>query len=101
MEEADDESLMYREPLPADNTVEIAAVLADEKLRAASVLGGERHAMVATSCDRGRDFWLYGVPRALNDAPETESQSAHEFSVSIVTTRNGPTGEHEEQNKDI
>uniref|UniRef100_A0A5K3FKR4 PPM-type phosphatase domain-containing protein n=1 Tax=Mesocestoides corti TaxID=53468 RepID=A0A5K3FKR4_MESCO len=32
---------------------------------------GEKHAMVATSCDRGYDFRLCGVTRALNDAPGT------------------------------
>uniref|UniRef100_A0A5K3G3N2 DUF1326 domain-containing protein n=1 Tax=Mesocestoides corti TaxID=53468 RepID=A0A5K3G3N2_MESCO len=54
--------------------------------------------MLATSCDRGCDFRPCGVTCALNDAPGTESLSAHEFSISIVATRNGPTGE---QDKDI
>uniref|UniRef100_A0A5K3F0Z0 Protein Wnt n=1 Tax=Mesocestoides corti TaxID=53468 RepID=A0A5K3F0Z0_MESCO len=62
---------------------------------------GSQHGAEATSRDRWGDFRLLGGMRALNDAPGTESQSAHEFSVSIVATRNGPTGEQEEQNKDI
>uniref|UniRef100_A0A5K3FLD1 Integrase catalytic domain-containing protein n=1 Tax=Mesocestoides corti TaxID=53468 RepID=A0A5K3FLD1_MESCO len=36
---------------------------------------GEKHSMVATSCDGEYDFRLCGVPRALNDAPGTEGQS--------------------------
>uniref|UniRef100_A0A5K3FUW4 Uncharacterized protein n=1 Tax=Mesocestoides corti TaxID=53468 RepID=A0A5K3FUW4_MESCO len=46
----------------------------------------EKHAMVATSCDQVCDFRLCGDTRALNDAPMTESQSAHEFFVSIAAT---------------
>uniref|UniRef100_A0A5K3FIJ4 Uncharacterized protein n=1 Tax=Mesocestoides corti TaxID=53468 RepID=A0A5K3FIJ4_MESCO len=57
--------------------------------------------MVATSCDRRCDSRLCGVTRALNDAPGTESQSAHEFSVSSAAPRNGPTGEQDDQHKDI
>uniref|UniRef100_A0A5K3EZL4 Small, acid-soluble spore protein gamma-type n=1 Tax=Mesocestoides corti TaxID=53468 RepID=A0A5K3EZL4_MESCO len=37
----------------------------------------------------------------MNDAPGTESQSAHEFSASIAVARNGPAGEQNNQNKDI
>ncbi|VDD82710.1 unnamed protein product [Mesocestoides corti] len=62
---------------------------------------GSQHGAEATSRDRGCDFRLRGGVRAWNDAPGAESQSAHEFSVSIVATRNGPTGEQEEQDKDI
>uniref|UniRef100_A0A5K3FYG7 ATP-binding protein n=1 Tax=Mesocestoides corti TaxID=53468 RepID=A0A5K3FYG7_MESCO len=57
--------------------------------------------MLATSCDRGCDFRSCGVTWALNDAPGTESQSAHELSVSIVAPRNGPTGEQGDDDKDI
>uniref|UniRef100_A0A5K3F6T4 Kinesin motor domain-containing protein n=1 Tax=Mesocestoides corti TaxID=53468 RepID=A0A5K3F6T4_MESCO len=59
---------------------------------------GEKHAKVATSCDRGCDFRLCGVTRALNDAPDTENQFFHEIFVSIAAPRNGRTGE---QDKDI
>ncbi|VDD80816.1 unnamed protein product [Mesocestoides corti] len=51
----------------------------------------------ATSRDRKCYFRLRGGARSLNDALETESQSAHEFSVSIVATQDGPMGEQEEQ----
>ncbi|VDD84193.1 unnamed protein product [Mesocestoides corti] len=62
--------------------------------------GGERGAE-ATSRDRWCDSRLRGGVRALNDAPEAESQSAHEVSVPIVATRDGPMGEQEEQNQHI
>uniref|UniRef100_A0A5K3G5Z9 E3 ubiquitin-protein ligase n=2 Tax=Mesocestoides corti TaxID=53468 RepID=A0A5K3G5Z9_MESCO len=101
MEEADDEPLMCCEPPPVDITVEMAAILVGEKLRAAASVLGEKHAMVATSGDRGCDLPLCGVTRALNDTPGTESQSAHEISVSIAAPPNGPTGEQDEQDKDI
>uniref|UniRef100_A0A5K3FRD4 Uncharacterized protein n=1 Tax=Mesocestoides corti TaxID=53468 RepID=A0A5K3FRD4_MESCO len=61
---------------------------------------GEKHAMLATSWDRGCDFWPCGVTWALNDAPRTESQSAHEFSFSIAAPRNGPMGEQDDDYKD-
>uniref|UniRef100_A0A5K3ELN8 Uncharacterized protein n=1 Tax=Mesocestoides corti TaxID=53468 RepID=A0A5K3ELN8_MESCO len=54
---------------------------------------GSQHGAEATSRDRWCDFRLRGGVRVLNDA--------HEFSVSIVAIRNGPTGEQEEQDKDI
>uniref|UniRef100_A0A5K3FIW3 DUF1540 domain-containing protein n=1 Tax=Mesocestoides corti TaxID=53468 RepID=A0A5K3FIW3_MESCO len=57
--------------------------------------------MLATSCNRGCDFRPCGVTWTLNDAPETESQSAHEFSVSIAAPRNGPTGEQDDEDKDV
>uniref|UniRef100_A0A5K3FSY6 Ketoacyl_synth_N domain-containing protein n=1 Tax=Mesocestoides corti TaxID=53468 RepID=A0A5K3FSY6_MESCO len=56
---------------------------------------GEKHAMVATSCDRLCDFRLCCVTRALNDAPGTEAQSAHDFSFSIAALQNGPMGEQD------
>ncbi|VDD78593.1 unnamed protein product [Mesocestoides corti] len=40
MAETDDERLRYCEPPPVDHTVEIAAVVVDERLGTASVLGG-------------------------------------------------------------
>uniref|UniRef100_A0A5K3FF67 Transposase n=1 Tax=Mesocestoides corti TaxID=53468 RepID=A0A5K3FF67_MESCO len=57
---------------------------------------GSQHGVEATSRDRWCDFRMRLGVRALNDAPVAESQSAHEFPVSIVATRNGPTGEQEE-----
>ncbi|VDD75446.1 unnamed protein product [Mesocestoides corti] len=63
------------------------------ELRIASILG-------ATSRDQRGDSLLRGVTRAFNDAPGTESQSAHELSVSIAAPRNGPTGRQAEQDKD-
>uniref|UniRef100_A0A5K3EZY2 Programmed cell death protein 2 C-terminal domain-containing protein n=1 Tax=Mesocestoides corti TaxID=53468 RepID=A0A5K3EZY2_MESCO len=86
-----------------------------QKLRTASLLRGrqcgvrsgrrhvgprERHAMLVTSCDWGCNFRLCGVTRALNDAPGTESQLAHKFSVSMVAPRNGPTGEQDDEDRD-
>ncbi|VDD81894.1 unnamed protein product [Mesocestoides corti] len=62
---------------------------------------GSEHGVEATSRDRWCDFRVRGGVRASNDAPKAESESAHEFSVSIVATRNGPTGEQEEQDTDI
>ncbi|VDD75567.1 unnamed protein product [Mesocestoides corti] len=62
---------------------------------------GVEHGVEAASRDRWCDFRLRGGVRALNDAPGAESQSAHDFSVSIVATRNGPTGEQDEQDNDI
>uniref|UniRef100_A0A5K3EVQ0 Cadherin domain-containing protein n=1 Tax=Mesocestoides corti TaxID=53468 RepID=A0A5K3EVQ0_MESCO len=62
---------------------------------------GSEHGVEVTSRDRWCDFRLRGGVRALNDAPGDGSQSAHDFSVSIVATRNGSTGEQEEQDKDI
>uniref|UniRef100_A0A5K3G4C8 Uncharacterized protein n=1 Tax=Mesocestoides corti TaxID=53468 RepID=A0A5K3G4C8_MESCO len=62
---------------------------------------GVGHGAEATLRDLWCDFRLRGGVRTLNDAPEAESQSAHEFSVSIIATRDGPMGEQEEQNQDI
>ncbi|VDD75878.1 unnamed protein product [Mesocestoides corti] len=62
---------------------------------------GSEHGVETTSRNRWCDFRLRGGVRALNDAPEAKSQSAHEFFVFIVATRNGPTGEQKEQNKHI
>ncbi|VDD82855.1 unnamed protein product [Mesocestoides corti] len=78
----------------------ISNVGLDSPLAPSSVTS-EEHTMVATSCDHGFDFRLCGVTRALNDAPRTESQTAHEFSVSIAAPRNEPTGEQEDQDRDI
>uniref|UniRef100_A0A5K3G591 Zf-CRD domain-containing protein n=1 Tax=Mesocestoides corti TaxID=53468 RepID=A0A5K3G591_MESCO len=62
---------------------------------------GEKHSIVATSCDRGCDFRLCGVTRALNDAYGTVRRSAHEFSVYIAAPQKGPTGEQDDRFKDI
>ncbi|VDD84450.1 unnamed protein product [Mesocestoides corti] len=58
-----------------------------------SLVEGEKHAMLATSCE----FRPCGFTWALNDAPETASQSAHEFSVSIAAPQYGPTGEQDDE----
>uniref|UniRef100_A0A5K3F8J2 Type VI secretion system tip protein VgrG n=1 Tax=Mesocestoides corti TaxID=53468 RepID=A0A5K3F8J2_MESCO len=65
-----------------------------------SLVEGNLHGMEATSRDQRGDSLLRGVTRAFNDAPGTESQSAHELSVSIAAPRNGPTGRQAEQDKD-
>uniref|UniRef100_A0A5K3FQB1 Secreted protein n=1 Tax=Mesocestoides corti TaxID=53468 RepID=A0A5K3FQB1_MESCO len=70
-------------------------------LRAQSLVEGNQHGVVTSSCDRGCNFRLRGVTRALNGTPGTENQSAHEFSVFIAAPQNGPTAEQDNQDKEI
>uniref|UniRef100_A0A5K3EUD8 LCCL domain-containing protein n=1 Tax=Mesocestoides corti TaxID=53468 RepID=A0A5K3EUD8_MESCO len=86
---------------PDGNAVYCSGTADSCHLGAQSLAEGNRHGVVTTSCDRGCDFRLHGVMRALNDAPGTESQFAHEFSVSFAAPRNGPVEEQDNQDKDI
>ncbi|VDD78481.1 unnamed protein product [Mesocestoides corti] len=64
-----------------------------------SLVKSNQHFVVMASCDREHDFRQRGVKLALNYGLETESQSAHEFCVSLTVPRNGQTEEHDYQHK--
>ncbi|VDD78382.1 unnamed protein product [Mesocestoides corti] len=116
-EEDEDEPLVYCEPLPIDNTVEIAAVEGDDKLGTASLLRGGQSSVGAGGRHLGiqplvegqwravgaasRDFRLPGVFKFQMGRQSPDSQSPHEVVFLFLEAKQEPMSGQEQPEPSI